>query len=162
MKRQRSSGRRQYPRVARINELLREIIAEALDRIDDDALVLVTITGVHCDPDLRRAQVFFDGPRGAEGDDEVAEALEVIRYRLQRAVASQTSMKHTPELRFSPDPAVRAGEHIDEVLRNVPPARLDEEGVEIPTDPADPDDPADRVDDAEAAKGRVEPAEGGE
>ena len=134
MRRQRSSGRRQYPRVARINELLREILAEALDRIDDDELVLVTITGVHCDPDLRRAQVFFDGPRGAEGDAEVAEALEAIRYKLQRAVATQTSMKHTPELRFSPDPAVRAGEHIDEVLRNVPPARLDEEGAEIPAD----------------------------
>lgn len=131
MKRSRTTTRRQYPRVARINELLREILAEALDRLDDDALVLVTITGVHCDPDLRRAAVYFDGPGGAAADEQVAEALEAVRYRLQRAIASQARLKHTPELRFAPDPAVRSGEHIDEVLRNVPPAKLDEEGALI-------------------------------
>ena len=127
MRRQRRNTRRQYPRVARINELLREIIAEALDRIDDDELVLVTITGVDCDPDLRRALVFFDGPQGAAGDEIVAEALEAVRYRLQRAVSQQAQIKHTPELRFAPDPAVRAGEHIDAVLRQVPPPMLDDE-----------------------------------
>ena len=128
MKRQRRTTRRQYPRVARINELLREILAEALTRIDDDDLVLVTITGVHCDPDLRRAAVYFDGPLGADGDEEVLVALEAVRYKLQRAIAGQAQIKHTPELRFAPDPAVRLGEHVDEVLRNVPPANLDDEG----------------------------------
>lgn len=117
MKRSNIRNRRQYPRVARINELLREIIAEEIDRIDEDDLVMVTITGVDCDADLKRATVYFDGPRGSEGDEAVAAALEAIRYLLQRAVGSQTRLKHTPELRFRPDPGVRAGEHIDAVLR---------------------------------------------
>lgn len=118
MKRTKTRNRRQYPRVARVNELLREIIAEELDRIDEDDLVMVTVTGVDCDTDLKRAAVYFDGPRGSEGDAEVAASLEAVRHLLQRAIGAQTRLKHTPELRFVPDPGVRAGQRIDDVLRS--------------------------------------------
>ena len=40
---------RQYPRTARVNELLREILADNLERIDDDRLQLMTLTGIDCD-----------------------------------------------------------------------------------------------------------------
>ena len=43
---------RQYPRTARLNELLREIIADELERMDDDRLHLVTITSVDIEGDL--------------------------------------------------------------------------------------------------------------
>ena len=46
---------RQYPRMARVNELLREVLAESLERIDDERLGGVTITDVRCDADLARA-----------------------------------------------------------------------------------------------------------
>lgn len=111
-----------------MNELLREILGDELERLDEDDLVLVTVTGVDCDPDLRHATVYFDGPAGAAGDDDVAEALEDVRIRLQRAIGAQTRLKRTPELRFRPDPAVRAGEHIDEVLRKVTPVSEVETG----------------------------------
>lgn len=110
---------RDFPRTARINELLRQIIADALERIDDDRTQLATITGVHCDPDLRRAVVYFDGPDGAAGDEALGEALGDLRPRLQGAVAREARLKHTPELAFVPDPAIRQGEHIDEVLRSI-------------------------------------------
>ena len=44
----RSSGHK-YPRSARLNEILREVIADELVRIDDERLELVTITGVDVD-----------------------------------------------------------------------------------------------------------------
>ena len=39
-----------YPRTARLNELVREIVAEELERLDDDRLELVAVTSVHVDP----------------------------------------------------------------------------------------------------------------
>ena len=104
MKRDKATTRRQYPRIARVNELLREILGDELERLDEDSLVLVTVTGVDCDPDLRHATVYFDGPLGAAGDEVVAEALGEVRTRLQRAIGTQARLKRTPELRFRPDP----------------------------------------------------------
>jgi len=111
---------RQYPRTARLNELLREIIADELERMDDDRLHLVTITSVDIEGDLRHAQVFFDSIQGEEGDDEVLEAFGEVRYRLQAAIGRQARMKRTPELTFAPDPAVRAGARIESLLAERP------------------------------------------
>ncbi|HET8930164.1 MAG TPA: 30S ribosome-binding factor RbfA [Acidimicrobiales bacterium] len=110
---------RQYPRLARVNELLREIVGDELERLDVSELVFVTVTGVACTADLRHATVYFDGPGGGESDEAAIEALEEVRKRLQRAIATQARLKHTPELRFEPDPAVRAGQQIEAVLREV-------------------------------------------
>ena len=107
---------RQYPRTARINELLREILADALERIDDDRLQLVVVTGVICDADLRHARVFFDGPDGAPGDEALGGAFAELRPRLQGFIDREARLKHTPELTFEPDPAIRAGERIDNLL----------------------------------------------
>lgn len=114
-------GARQYPRTARLNELLREILAEELERIDDERLELLTITGVSIEGDLRRAVVFYDSLRGEEGDPEILEALAELRWRLQGAVGRQARIKHTPELSFAPDPAVRRGARIEELLAEVGP-----------------------------------------
>jgi len=119
MKRNNRTAARQYPRMARVNELLREILGDELERLDLEELLFVTVTGVECAADLRHATVYFDGPGAGENDEAFVEALEEVRRRLQHAIAVQARLKHTPELRFEPDPAVRAGEHIDAVLREV-------------------------------------------
>lgn len=109
-------NRRQYSRMARVDELLREIVGEELERLDVETLEFVTVTSVDCSADLRHATVYFDGP----GDDEATiEALEEERRGLQRAIGRQARLKRTPELRFAADPAIRAGERIDAVLRDV-------------------------------------------
>ena len=59
-KRHRPQPTRQYPRTYRVNELVREITAEELERIDDERLELVAITSVDVDRDLRHAVVWFD------------------------------------------------------------------------------------------------------
>ena len=111
------SSSRRYPRVARVNEVLREIIAEALEeRLDDDPrLEMVTVTGIDCDADLRRAAVYFDSPQ-TEG---VEEALGEQRKRLQAAIGSQTKLRRTPQLEFIRDQGVVHGRRIEEILRGL-------------------------------------------
>jgi ribosome-binding factor A len=127
MARQRNHGSpRQYPRTARINELLREILADELEHLDDDRLQLLTITSVSIEGDLRHAVVFFDSIAGEDGDPEILVALGELRWRLQGAIGRQARMKHTPELSFEPDPAIRAGARIDSLLADLPQASDDE------------------------------------
>lgn len=104
-----------YPRVVRVNELCHEILAEALERVDDERLELVTITHVEVDPDLRHARVEFS--RLGEGEDEAAEALLEHRVPLQSAIARQARLRRTPELSFRPDQSIQAGARIEELLR---------------------------------------------
>jgi ribosome-binding factor A len=115
-RRGRSSHTRRYPRTARLNEVLREILAEALEHIsgNDDRLELVTITGVECDPDLRAATVFYSArTEGAE------EALQQHRVKLQSYIAKETTMKRTPQLSFVVDAGVTTGWRIEELLKGL-------------------------------------------
>jgi len=126
----RRTNQRQYPRTARLNQLVREIVADALEQIDDERLDLVTVTSVEVEPDLRHALVFYDSLQGVEGDEEVLEALVEWRPRLQRAVSREARVKRTPELAFTPDPAVRQGALVESLLAEVQPG-----AVEVPVDP---------------------------
>ena len=123
----RSSRRnaRQYPRTARLNTLLQQIIAESLEDIDDERLDLLTVTAVDVDSDLNRAIVYFDTLQGAEGDAEVLEALDEFRPRLRKAVGREARLKRVPELEFTPDPGVRAGCPIEAKLAEIGPIRDD-------------------------------------
>jgi ribosome-binding factor A len=135
---------RHYPRTARLNELVREIIADELERIDDDRMTLLTITAVDVEGDLRRARVLFDSLDGEDGDEILLEALGEVRVRLQRAIASQARIKRTPELSFAPDLAVREGERIDSILRTIEPRAGEDADSAI--DDAGGDDAGDGVD----------------
>jgi ribosome-binding factor A len=137
MSSRRSSGRtnrrqhntaRDYPRTARLNELLREILAEELERIDDDRLTLVTIISVDAESDLRRATVYYDCLEGEAGDEQTMAAFGDLRVRLQSAIGRQARIKRTPELSFAPDPSVRSGERIDAILKDVIPPDEGDDG----------------------------------
>ena len=56
-----SGAARGYPRSARVNEILREVLADELERMEDtdERFGLLTITAVQCEPDLRHALVFL-------------------------------------------------------------------------------------------------------
>jgi ribosome-binding factor A len=49
-----------------------------------------------------------------------ADALAAVRVRLQAAISQQVRLKRTPQLRFAPDPAVAAGQRIEDILRSLP------------------------------------------
>lgn len=112
--------RRGYARGDRLGELLREILAEELTRIDDDRLALVAVTGVDVDRDLAFADVYFstvDLDPAAEAD--AAEILRRHRRRLQSAVGRQAHVRRVPTLRFHSDEAMHAGARVEEILRSL-------------------------------------------
>jgi ribosome-binding factor A len=117
MSARRSSGSHRYPRSARLNETLREVIAEELVRIDDERLEFVTITAIDVDNELNRAVVYFDSLQGEDADAALLEALEKHRRRLQSSINRQVRAKKTPILVFRPDDVIRAAERIERILR---------------------------------------------
>jgi len=112
---------RRYPRTARVNKLLQEVLADELERLsgDDDRLRLATITAVVVDPDLRHAKVLFDPGLEPGVTNEVADALAEQRVRLQAAVARQVRLKRTPQLSFLSDSGVTTGSRVEEILREI-------------------------------------------
>jgi ribosome-binding factor A len=125
---------RDYPRTARLNHLVQEIVAEEIERIDDDRLGLLTVVAVDVEPDIRHATVWYTalGVGGrvadqpvAEAADELIEALEEHRRRIQSAIGRQARLKRTPELAFRPDPVAQQAERVESLLRDITPGDAD-------------------------------------
>lgn len=103
-----------YPRTARINNLLQEILADEVERLADadERLRLLTITAVLCEPDLRHATVLLASlPAGAP------EALEEHRRALQARIGTEARLRRTPTLDFLADPTLEAAARVEAALR---------------------------------------------
>ena len=109
-----SGGHHPYPRSARVNQILREVISDEVMRASDvdERLGLLTVTGVETTPDMRQAMVYLDSL-----SDDSRVALEERRAQIQGAVNAQTRLKRTPKLSFMADPAVASGTAVEEILR---------------------------------------------
>ncbi len=82
-----------YPRSLRVNQVLRQVIAEELERLADadERLRMVTVTSVDTAADMRTATVYL-----ATLESDAAEALEERRPHLQRLIGAQVTLKRTP------------------------------------------------------------------
>ena len=111
-----SRSHRPYPRTARVNQILREVLSEELVRLGDvdERIGLLTVTDVSVSPDLRTATVFLDSL-----SEVAAEALAEQRVQLQASVNAQTRLKRTPKLSFAADPAISSGEGVEEIIRRL-------------------------------------------
>jgi ribosome-binding factor A len=109
-------GAANFPRSRRVNQLLREVIAEEIERLSDadERLRMVTVTEVDTAADLRAATVYVSSL-----SDDAIEALEERRRGIQATVGRQAKIKNTPKLSFAVDPGVTQGAAIDEVLRRL-------------------------------------------
>jgi ribosome-binding factor A len=130
-------GPHDYPRTARLNELILHIVAEEVELIDDERLELATVVAVESEPDLRHAIVYASSLRGEDGDAEVVEGLADHRKRIQKAIGRQARFKRVPELEFRKDEVTRGAARIEKILRDLD---VDGDSVDDPEADSGPGD----------------------
>ena len=96
---------------------MREVLSDAITQdLKDPRIGFVTVTAVDTSPDLRHADVWVS----VLGDDSQRrlslEGLQSAHGLLQRAVASQLRLKHTPQLRFAYDDTAERADRLERLL----------------------------------------------
>jgi len=114
-----------YPRTARVNEVLIEIIAEELNRLSDPRLEMVTLTGAEVSTDLAYATLYYSaldlsgGVQTEERMKATSAALHKATPHLRRVLGRQVRWRNTPALTFKVDPSLAAGQRIEELIREI-------------------------------------------
>jgi ribosome-binding factor A len=108
---------RKFPRMLRVNELVRQTLADEMEHLSDPRLELVTITGVDVSPDLRNATVWF--AKLGTHDPATGEALAAAAPHLRATLGRQVRLKYLPRLQFREDPAIETGQRVEEILRGL-------------------------------------------
>jgi ribosome-binding factor A len=101
----------------RVDEAVREVLSDAISQqVKDPRVGFVTVTAVETAPDLRRARVFVSvlGDRGVRRRS--MQGLQSAHGVLQRAVAHELRLKHTPTLEFVYDDTSERGMRIAQLI----------------------------------------------
>jgi ribosome-binding factor A len=111
-------------RMRRVDEAIREVLSAAItSELKDPRVGFVTVTAVDTSTDLRHARVFVS----VLGEDAVRrrslEGLRSAHGYLQRRVADELHLKHTPTLDFAYDDTADRGQRIEELLERGDDAR---------------------------------------
>jgi ribosome-binding factor A len=110
---------RRYPRTARVNEVVREVLADELERLSDPRLGFVTLTGVEVSSDLRQAKVFYSVLGPDEQRADTRDALHSAGPHLRAVLGRQVRLKYLPRLEFREDPAIATGQRVEEIIRGI-------------------------------------------
>jgi ribosome-binding factor A len=101
----------------RVDEAVREVLSDAIShQVKDPRVGFVTVTAVETAPDLRRARVFVSVLGDAGVRRRSLDGLQSAHGVLQRAVASELRLKHTPALEFVYDDTAERGMRITELI----------------------------------------------
>ncbi len=104
-------------RLRRVNEAVRQVLSDAIATdLKDPRVGFVTVTAVRTSPDLRHAHVYVS-VLGPEADREASvQGLRSAHGFLQRRVASELRLKHTPTLKFEYDDSIDRGMRLSELI----------------------------------------------
>ena len=108
-------------RMRRVNETVREVVAESIVGLADPRIGIVTVTGVAVSPDLHDARVYVSVLGGAKKRRAALAALESARGVVQARLASELRMKRTPLIAFEYDPSVERGVHMAKLIDELAP-----------------------------------------
>lgn len=104
-------------RMRRVDEAMREVLSGAItSELKDPRVGFVTVTAVETAQDLRHARVFVSV---LGTDPERRRSLDGLRSAhgfLQKRVADELRLKHTPTLDFAYDDSAERGQRIADIL----------------------------------------------
>ncbi|MGN6189112.1 MAG: 30S ribosome-binding factor RbfA [Conexibacter sp.] len=104
-------------RMRRVDEAVRAVLSDVITQeLKDPRIGFVTVTAVKTSPDLRHARVYVSvlGDEQTRGDSLLG--LNSAHGFLQRRVASELRLKHTPTLAFEYDDTVDRGIRLSALL----------------------------------------------
>jgi ribosome-binding factor A len=108
-------------RMRRVNESVRQVLAEALPELKDPRIGLITVTAVETAPDLRHATVYVSVLSSGRKRRASLEGLEAAHGVLQSRLARELRMKRTPQLTFEYDPTVERGVRMTRLIDELAP-----------------------------------------
>ncbi len=118
-------------RILRVNEVLRDEIADLLRRETDDPELqtLISILEVDTSPDLSGAKVYFSTLGDEEQMVKVLRRLQKAARFFRREIARRLNLRHTPELAFVLDRSIARGARTLQLLNQIQPhvSRVDDD-----------------------------------
>jgi ribosome-binding factor A len=104
-------------RMRRVDEAMRAVLSDAIAKdLKDPRVGFVTVTGVKTSTDLRHARVYVSVLGDEPARSESMDGLRSAHGFLQRRLATELSLKHTPSLTFAYDDSVDRGMRISSLL----------------------------------------------
>ena len=110
----------------RVNEAVREVVAEAVGELKDPRIGLVTVTGVTRLRDLREGTVYVRCTASERKREATLEGLEPRTAYLQGRSARELRLKRTPQLSFEYDPSVERGIRMTKLIDELAPGAADD------------------------------------
>ena len=104
-------------RLRRVDEAVRQVLSDAVTQdLKDPRVGFVTVTAVRTSPDLRHARVFFSVLGDPADRQATLDGLTSAHGYLQRRVAGELRLKHTPTLTFVYDDSVERGVRLSQLI----------------------------------------------
>lgn len=102
-------------RLTRINQLLRQEVAEQIFRLVNEPgfdAALITVTRVITSADLRHARVLISVRGSPEEQENALELIRKHRIELQNRINRDIKMKYTPQLLIELDQSIAKGDQV--------------------------------------------------
>lgn len=118
-----------HDRVARVNRLIQEVLAEAIPLVRDPRVThpsVLSVTGVRTSSDLRHAKVFLAISGTAAEQRAALQGLERARGFLRSELGQAVRLRFLPELHFLLDETIENASRVEQILRE-----LASEGVQL-------------------------------
>lgn len=115
--------------MSKVNELVREVVADAVTDLKDPRIGFLTITGAETSPDLRHAVVYYSVLGSDEEKSGTAAALVSATGRIQAVLGRETRLRYTPKLEFKVDPSIDEGLRINQILQDIERGEVAEDGA---------------------------------
>jgi ribosome-binding factor A len=103
-------------RLRRVDEAIRQVLSDAVQDLKDPRVGFVTVTAVKTSPDLRHARVYASVLGDAEAREATVAGLRSAHGFLQRRVAEELRLKHTPTLEIVPDDTAERAQRLTELI----------------------------------------------
>ncbi len=104
-------------RMRRVDEAVRAVLSDVITQeLKDPRVGFVTVTAVKTSPDLRHARVYVSILGDEETRSDSLLGLNSAHGFLQKRVASELRLKHTPTIDFAYDETIDHGMRITEIL----------------------------------------------